>query len=701
MLAGYLPFDDDPANPEGDNINLLYKYITTTPLTFPEYVTPHARDLLRRILVPDPRKRADLFEVARHSWLSDYAHVVAQVTSGATTLGEIANTTVTACELSASNIVIAIVGLQSATATQQEVPSLVRSASVREPARATPAVVSPPVGGLTHQAKMDSGPSAEKTKAPRNPNRRTVQVEYVPPQSQTVRGEALPPIGSPKTDEYTSTPGTGTSKSRVRAGQEGLEAVPRQYDGTKPLDPSVSQSSRAPQQYYSQSGGRTQQRPGSSSQRDTMVPPPRPPKDIPRSVSDAPGSFGQLPSSNSNRPATGGSMTPGGHSRLPSRGNSYSQPLAPTVATTNAHGRVTQPQSRSGKQYDISAPIPQSGYNQADSIGLPSTEPSSYAPPPTLGRKDPPRGHKRSNTLGNFFRTGSISGPRSQPQSPGETPQREKRHPPTSMKTSIPNETTPRKSTDSRRPSFGFGRKSSDLRKNNDISKEEKPRRFSLLPASFSFKSFTTQGSGKESSSEFRPASERRQSSNLVQGITSRSQSRPQTMAYSRGQSQARPFDGGDDYDGSRDRVRDLPPQQARRAERGQQEYNSTRNQDQQALQGPSNFQQPGQSYLGTPTESEISLQPRQQQQRQDHRPVYPPGFGNDSYEDEPRTSMQQSRPGRGPSVLQKPNRRFADAYEQDQGPGEGNHAGSSGAAKRVMDFFRRRGRARAGDDRA
>ena len=96
MLAGYLPFDDDPANPEGDNINLLYKYITTTALTFPEYVTPHARDLLRRILVADPRQRADLFEVARHSWLSDFAHVVAQVTSSTTTVGEIANTTVTA-----------------------------------------------------------------------------------------------------------------------------------------------------------------------------------------------------------------------------------------------------------------------------------------------------------------------------------------------------------------------------------------------------------------------------------------------------------------------------------------------------------------------------------------------------------------------------------------------------------------------------
>jgi serine/threonine protein kinase len=94
MLAGYLPFDDDPANPDGDNINLLYKYIVSTPLTFPEYVTPHARDLLRRILVPDPRKRADLFEVARHSWLSEFSHVVSHITSSTTKVADIADTTV-------------------------------------------------------------------------------------------------------------------------------------------------------------------------------------------------------------------------------------------------------------------------------------------------------------------------------------------------------------------------------------------------------------------------------------------------------------------------------------------------------------------------------------------------------------------------------------------------------------------------------
>ncbi|KAG8740706.1 hypothetical protein FRC10_003956 [Ceratobasidium sp. 414] len=73
MLAGYLPFDDDPANPDGDNINLLYKYIVTTPLTFPDYVSQGARDLLACMLVPDPKHRADLATIMAHPWLAPYS----------------------------------------------------------------------------------------------------------------------------------------------------------------------------------------------------------------------------------------------------------------------------------------------------------------------------------------------------------------------------------------------------------------------------------------------------------------------------------------------------------------------------------------------------------------------------------------------------------------------------------------------------
>ncbi|CCL99801.1 uncharacterized protein FIBRA_01825 [Fibroporia radiculosa] len=75
MLAGYLPFDDDPANPDGDNINLLYKYIVNTPLSFPEYISAEARELLSIMLVPDPVHRADLSIIMAHPWLAPYAHV--------------------------------------------------------------------------------------------------------------------------------------------------------------------------------------------------------------------------------------------------------------------------------------------------------------------------------------------------------------------------------------------------------------------------------------------------------------------------------------------------------------------------------------------------------------------------------------------------------------------------------------------------
>ena len=75
MLAGYLPFDDDPANPDGDNINLLYKYIVNTPLSFPEYISREARDLLGIMLQPDPQRRADLKHVMQHPWLAPFAHI--------------------------------------------------------------------------------------------------------------------------------------------------------------------------------------------------------------------------------------------------------------------------------------------------------------------------------------------------------------------------------------------------------------------------------------------------------------------------------------------------------------------------------------------------------------------------------------------------------------------------------------------------
>ncbi|AMD19051.1 HBR150Cp [Eremothecium sinecaudum] len=74
MLAGYLPWDDDPENPEGDDIARLYHYITKTNLKFPEYITPLPRDLLRRILVPNPELRLTIEQIEKHLWLQPHAH---------------------------------------------------------------------------------------------------------------------------------------------------------------------------------------------------------------------------------------------------------------------------------------------------------------------------------------------------------------------------------------------------------------------------------------------------------------------------------------------------------------------------------------------------------------------------------------------------------------------------------------------------
>ncbi|KAG1432161.1 hypothetical protein G6F59_000461 [Rhizopus arrhizus] len=72
MLCGYLPFDDDPNNPQGTNIHLLYKYIINTPLELPSSMSEEAKDLLKRMLVPDPSKRCTMDEIRSHPWLEEY-----------------------------------------------------------------------------------------------------------------------------------------------------------------------------------------------------------------------------------------------------------------------------------------------------------------------------------------------------------------------------------------------------------------------------------------------------------------------------------------------------------------------------------------------------------------------------------------------------------------------------------------------------
>ena len=704
MLAGYLPFDDDPANPEGDNINLLYKYIVSTPLTFPEYVTPHAKDLLRRILVPEPRTRADLFEVARHSWLSEYAHVVSQVTSSTTTIGEVATNTnishgMPIVLLPFTFILTELAGEKRADFVeldQQDTPLLARSASVREPSKPHSANMSP-VGGLSRQGQLDRE-QTEKTKPPRDSKRRTVQLEYVAPQSQTARGELSP---SPASAPRKVSPVVVQASTRTRSGSQGPSDATRQLNAAnavrKPLpqEPPVSQEERSSLAYQAPlTSNKTQQRPTGS--QPVMQPPARPTRDVSRSAPDSAGAFGDLPATSSARPTTGGSMASMSGGRLPSRGNSYSLPLAPTVAATNAQGKLAQP------KYNISAPIPQpEPYISDSSIRRPSTQQVplrlSQAPAP----RDEVRTHKRSSTLSNLFgRSGSIFGGKSsQPQSPLDATrsQPEKRYPPVSMKAPISSD-SPRQSSDSRRPSFTFGRKNSDLSRQE---KQDKPRRFSLLPSGFSFKN-SNNGSRDQASDSSRPPSERKRS--ITQHQQTLRGNLPGTP-YGRGASPYHSDENLQAYDGQGDRNRQVSAPHSTSQFR-RDDFPTVRNAP-QPLQSmpvePSPYAspqpsstRPGHSYFisesGPPTDSEVSIIRPQQR-----RPQYPAGFN--SYEEEPpRMPIPQGRNGRGQGFLQNPTRNFVDAYDQDHD--RGHHAGSSGPAKRVMDFFRRRGKARAGEDR-
>ncbi|KAI8375880.1 kinase-like domain-containing protein [Blakeslea trispora] len=72
MLCGYLPFDDDVKNPNGDNIGRLYRYIMSHKPKFPQHLSYDAIDIISQMLVPDPNERCDIETIIYHPWLEDH-----------------------------------------------------------------------------------------------------------------------------------------------------------------------------------------------------------------------------------------------------------------------------------------------------------------------------------------------------------------------------------------------------------------------------------------------------------------------------------------------------------------------------------------------------------------------------------------------------------------------------------------------------
>lgn len=694
MLAGYLPFDDDPANPEGDNINLLYKYIVNTPLTFPEYVTPHARDLLRRILIPDPRRRADLFEVARHSWLSEYSHVVGFIGSTAKSDHDIAS-----------------------SALQQEgEPALGRSASVREPSSRSPAMATTP-GGVQKQPAFSTDDDAEARSQQRDAKRRTVQLEYVAPKGATTRAEAA-----------ASTPASA-GRTRARGDSQG------------PVEVAPAREPQVPRKEVPTSAA---------------MPPPaaRPTREQARAASDSTAFTGQ-PTTSQSRPNTGGTL--GSGARLSSRGNSYSQPAAATPTNTNAQGHFSQPKSSTG--YIISSPMSSEQGVGADSSRPDSQQNLSHYQNQQYEQQQAPqqqqqqaRGHKRSTTLGsitdrvlgrsNSRRQSQQQQPQMQQQDPtsaASSEKRDRRYPPVSMKNALPNsndDAQPRMSSESRRSSFNFLRKNSEsnfLRKNSETgaapSERRSSRRFSFLPSGLSMNSFSGKkdqpydsvgseagagmagkdsrsgaeagagaGVARKDSRSGRPAS--KGTGFAFGGGKSRSPSQSTTnstipLYYEADREAARQRRGVPSAAAARyEKALPAAPGQGAGLQRKQfRDDGYGGNLLEPSTSGPQQQgqQEPVERYY-TPTESAEASRPSRQQQQQQ-----PDGYNAGSSSNGPQQhdfaddGYNQTAPldnGRGAQNIRPQQRKFGDAYDQ-------GHGGSSSGARRVMDFFRRRGKDR------
>ncbi|PPJ54753.1 hypothetical protein CBER1_04036 [Cercospora berteroae] len=642
MLAGYLPFDDDPANPEGDNINLLYKYIVSTPLTFPEYVTPHARDLLRRILVPDPRRRADLFEVARHSWLSEYTHVVGFIGSRVKSDKDIVDNAL----------------------PDDEAAQLGRSASVREPSSRPAADRASTSQAPRHvaAASMGGDEASDFRKQQRDAKRRTVQVEYVAPQAPTARPDASPEAGRQRPLPITAVSGSGKTRARTDA-QGPVEVTPQRPDHTM--------------------------QPPSRSGRVTSA--------------DQAGSY-SASSSAIPRPNTSGTI--GGTSRLPSRGNSYSTPAAAQPTNTNAQGSFSQPKSSSGYIISGSGPMA-SEPDEIDARNRPQSERS-----PTGGQFQTPQqpypggkpsgqtGHRRSSTLGSLadkvLNRGSSKRQSQSSQQDSHAvvhnEKRDRKYPPVSMRNAIPNaggEITPRPSTDSRRPSFSLRNKAS---KDGSVTGRRSSRRFSWLPASFSMNNFGgKKADGYESGGDdgYRPPTSQ-QSNPSKRG-------RPESKGTAFGRvatdsPQATDSEMALYLDDEREKVRERRGSNVAAAS----QYNKALPVSPGNLptSGPgSRKQYRDDGYGGNLLEGEAPER------------FYTPDAGiatgsnleqynigsNGEWLPASQSQLSQATADtsrRRDESLRPAQRRFADGYDH-------GHGGSSSATRKVMDFFRRRGRER------
>ena len=385
----------------------------------------------------------------------------------------------------------------------------------------------------------------------------------------------------------------------------------------------------------------------------------------------------------------------------------------------------------------------------------PPRGPAAQSQPPEVPPKPPQHHRRSSTLSGLgeklFGRSASVKG--SKPNGDGIRAKRDKKYPPTSMKESYTSAFPSRTSIDSKRSfSFGLGKKkSADLESQQQM--EEKPKRFSaLIPSSFSFRGLGLGGGGDDRDQDGgsdspvphardfpQPPSGSRGSRRFstqqppqysTVGPAAQSDFSRPSPRYNRhsmigqGNGQGNGQDPRQVDQARADQGRtDFPPPAPPKFSPSQSRYHQPPQQqdyDQQQPQHPQpkrpqqqhsrNSQVLGNNYAGysgggigeyfDPTSaSSPGQQPQHSSQRQSPplpssaqygssinqtQPLYPEGFNSRD-----GSGMQPNYPGRGGLFHKHNQRNFQHAYDYEQGPGR--HEGSSGPARKVMDYFRRR----------
>lgn len=509
---------------------------------------------------------------------------------------------------------------------------------------------------------MGGDDASDIRKQQRDAKRRTVQVEYVAPQGATARGEASPESVSRRPLPITAVAGPGKTRARTDA-QGPVEVAPQRIDTTMQPPPSRS--------------GRDQGRVVSSDQN---------------------GGYAASAANAIPRPNTSGTL--GGTSRLPSRGNSYSQPAAAQPTNTTATGSFSQPKSSSGYIIAGAGPVA-SDPGEMDIDGRPQS-----ARTPSGGRQQTPQrpytdgkpsGHRRSSTLGSLadkVLNRSTSKRQSQPQPQQQdtgngahsSEKRNRKYPPVSMKNAMPyggSDTTPRPSTDSRRPSFSIGRKPS---KDGSVTGRRSSRRFSWLPGSLSMNNFAgKKAEGYDSGGDdgYQPV----QSQQPGRG-------RPENhgIPFGHGATDS-PQATQDSIPLYQDEDRDKYRERASGSNAPSSQFNKALPPSPAPFPPVTRKQYRDDGYGGNRLESEpperfytpdlgVSDAPSAEQYNISSNGEWQPASQSQLSQVSPESTRRRDE------SLRPAQRRFADGYEH-------GHGGSSSATRKVMDFFRRRGRER------